>query len=407
MKILVVSFTFPPNKDGVSEAASVMAQGFLENGWEVEVLTEALETPRSPAAYDGLLIHEYRQSPGPAHEIVIGVEGISYAAFLRNGRWDVIIFHAYASTLRKVLPLLEGISTKKVFVSHGYNGLIWDRMPEFPYGIPSLIRRFLRSILMFRWIHRFDRVVYLSETADFQAFYDHWIALKAGYRGRRVIPNGVSLSVRGEAPAEFRLLHGIPPGAFMLLCVANYSDRKDQAYAARAFRKAAIPGSVLVFIGSRFNECSERFREEDRPYVEAGAPGTIIWLENQSRAVTLDALAASDLFLLSANHEAQPIVLLEAMREAKPWVARKAGCISTLEGGICVRSESEMAGAILRLKADTALRDSLGKAGRKAVESRYNRQAYTDAYISLVRELTESPAKLGNENRDLQPIHAT
>ena len=368
-----------------------MAQGFVENGWEVEILTEALDTSRSAADSEGLVIHEFKHSSGPAHEIVIGDEGISYADFLGSGRWDVIIFHAYSATLRQVLPLLAGIRCKKVFVSHGYNGLIWDRMPDFPYGIPSLIRRFLRSILMFRWIHRFDHVVYLSETADFQAFYDQWIALKAGYGGRRVIPNGVSLSVRGEAPAEFRLLHGIPPDAFMLLCVANYSDRKDQAYAARAFRKAAIPGSVLVFIGSRFNECSERFREEDRPYVEAGTPGTVIWLENQSRAATLDALAASDLFLLSANHEAQPIVLLEAMREAKPWVARNAGCISTLEGGICVGSESEMSGAILRLKADPALRESLGMAGRGAVESRYNRQAYTGAYISLLNEMAETP----------------
>lgn len=394
MRVLIVTFTYPPNKDGVAEAASAMAEGFAASGWRVEVLTESLQQTRRQSDITGIRFHEFTYSSGKSHDILIAGDIESYAEFLRSGDWDVIVFHAYSLTLRKVLPLIEGMSAKKVFVSHGYNGLIWDRMPEFPYGIPSLIRRFLRSILMFRWIHRFDRVVYLSETADFQAFYDHWIALKARYGGRRVIPNGVSLSVRGEAPAEFRLLHGIPPDAFMLLCVANYSDRKDQAYAARAFRKAAIPGSVLVFIGSRFNECSERFREEDRPYVGAGAPGTIIWLENQSRASTLDALAASDLFLLSANHEAQPIVLLEAMREAKPWIARKAGCIATMEGGVCVGSESEMSGAILRLKADTALRDSLGKAGRKAVESGYNRQAYTDAYISLVRELTESPAKL-------------
>jgi glycosyltransferase involved in cell wall biosynthesis len=394
MKILIITFTFPPNKDGVSEAASMMAQGYLENGWEVEILTEALETPRSLAAFEKLSIHEFTYSSEKSHDILIAGEVESYAEFLRSGDWDVIVFHAYSSTLWRALFLLDSIPAKKVFVSHGYSGLIWDRMPDFPFGIPSLLRRFFHSLLMFRWIHRFDRVVYLSESANFKAFYDHWIAQKAGYPGRRVIPNGVSLTSRGKAPGIFRCTHGIPESAFMLLCVANYSMRKDQGYAARAFRAAVIPDSVLVFIGSHFNEYSEQFRDEDLLRSEAGTSGTIIWLENQNRAATLDALAACDVFLLSANHEAQPIVLLEAMREAKPWIARKAGCIANMEGGVCVSSESEMSRAILLLKADPALRDSLGKAGRKAVESRYNRQAYTDAYISLVRELTESPAKL-------------
>jgi glycosyltransferase involved in cell wall biosynthesis len=388
MKILIISFTYPPNKDGVSEAASAMAQGLLEHGYRVEVLTESLEQRRSKIDDAGIFIHEFTYSSGNNHEIVICDDGGSYAEFLRSGNWDVIFVHGYFETLSQAMPVLDQIHARKVLVSHGYSGLIWDRMPNFPFGIPSLIRRFLRSLMMFYWIHCFDRVVYLSETADFQGFYDHWIASRCGYSGRRVIPNGVSLNVYGEAPDEFRRLHGIPADAFLLVSVANYSMRKDQGYSARAFRKAAIPGSVLVFIGSQFNESSDRFQEEDKPHAEEHSPGTVIWLEKQSRALTLDALAASDVCVLSASHEAQPIVLLESMRESKPWVARSAGCIASLEGGICVRSEREMADAFTLLYADTQLRDRLGREGRKAVESKYHRDAYVEAYVDLLREMT-------------------
>ena len=39
MKVLIVSFTFPPNKDGISEAAAAMTKGFLDRSWEVSVFT--------------------------------------------------------------------------------------------------------------------------------------------------------------------------------------------------------------------------------------------------------------------------------------------------------------------------------------------------------------------------------
>ena len=240
---------------------------------------------------------------------------------------------------------------------------------------------------MIQWMHDFNRIVYLSEQSDFHGFYDHLIAKATGYNGRRVIPNGIDLSERGDANSDFRLMHGIPEDAFVLLCVANYSPRKDQAHGARAFRKAAVPGAVLVFIGSEFNEHSRKFQAEDEVTSSAPHLGNIIWLEKQTREATLDAYAACDSFLLSAYHEAQPISLLEAMREAKPWIARKAGCIARMEGGICVKTENEMAAAIQSLAHDAGLRERLGQEGSYAVATRYNRQAYIESYRKLVEEL--------------------
>lgn len=388
MRVLIVSFTFPPNKDGVSEAAAAMAKGFIDCGWEVFVLTRITTPAREQLSWHGAELIEFDYG-GTLHklEVILQSGSLDYASFLKSRKWDVLVFHAYEGSLLCSLPHIRAIPGRKILVSHGYAALVWEKSQRFPYGLSGLCRRFFRSIAMIRWMRDFDRIVYLSEQADLHGFYDHFIAKATGYNGRRVIPNGIDPSDRGDPDSGFRRRHGIPGEAFVLLCVANYSPRKDQAYGARAFRKAAVPGAVLVFIGSEFNEHSRRFESEDSGNVSPASPGKIIWLEKQNRQATLDALATCDAFLLSAYHEAQPISLLEAMREAKPWIARKAGCIARMEGGICVKSEDEMADAIRRIATDLVLREKLGMEGLQAITTRYNRKTYTESYRKIVEEL--------------------
>jgi glycosyltransferase involved in cell wall biosynthesis len=198
----------------------------------------------------------------------------------------------------------------------------------------------------------------------------------------------VDPKLRGINPAGFREEHGISDKQIVFLCVANYSRRKDQGYAARAFRVAAIPNSVMIFIGSEFNNDSFRFKEEDNRLLFREKSGRIIWLEKIDRARTLDAIAACNVFVISSDHEAQPIALLEAMRESKPWIARDSGCISEMPGGVCVCTEAALAQQMVRLAAYPELQTQLGIQGREAVEKIYNRQRYIDSYCELVSEVT-------------------
>ena len=387
VKILIISFSFPPNKDGVSEAAAAMAFGFANRGWHVHVLTETTSPARKSDVCHGVRIFEFSSTGGKRPGMRILGGETSYTDFLLCGGWDLIVIHAYELALRLAIPLLKRIPCKKILVSHGYAALAWVWYPKFPFGLVGWLRSVKDSLLMSVWLRHFDRTVYLSQQADLRGFYDHFLAKASGYQGRRVIPNGIDLEERGKDPGGFRLRHGIAGDAFVFLCVANYSRRKDQGYGARAFRKAGIPGGVLVFIGSEFNEHARRFQEEDARCFGPDSQGRIIWLEKQSRESTLDAFAACDAFLLSANHEAQPIAILEAMREGKPWIARKAGCIASMEGGLCVNSVSAMAAAMVRLVSDSTLQQRLSHDGLKAVAIRYDRKAYVNSYCGLVEEL--------------------
>lgn len=246
---------------------------------------------------------------------------------------------------------------------------------------------------MARWMQQLDRVVYLSNQTDFSSLFDHWIAKKTSYRGRRVIPNGVDPTPHPCNSLAFREARRIPADAVVFLCVANYTKFKAQGYAAKAFRRAAIPHSVLVFIGSNYNLYSDLYQQEDALHQDA--PNRILWLEKQSRENTLDAFASCDVFVLSSKYETQPICLLEAMREAKPWIARNAGCIPEMPGGICVTSIAEMSDHMQRLAACATTRRQLGTEGRRAVESSYNQSHSTQSHCQLISEVAADASPRG------------
>jgi glycosyltransferase involved in cell wall biosynthesis len=243
---------------------------------------------------------------------------------------------------------------------------------------------------MLKWYKRLDRVVFLSPKVDGRAFYDHFLAKICRHKGIRIIPNGVDLpKLHSDQFAQsFLDRYGISGTKHLFLSVANYSWRKDQGFAVRAFREAAIPDSILVFIGSEFNECSAAFQESDSKAHTCSHGGRIVWLEKVDRENTLGAIQACDAFVLSANHEAQPIALLEAMSYGKPWIARTAGCIDLMEGGLCVKSVRSMAEAMRRLASSSQLCSRLGATGRLAVENNYNYTQYGHSYRSLLRELS-------------------
>jgi glycosyltransferase involved in cell wall biosynthesis len=384
MKILIASFTFPPNKDGVSEAAAVMTEGFLRRGWQVDVATSPAQPARQVMEWRGANIYEFSIRGGGRYNHPFEGDVTKYREFLMQGNWDAVIYHAYCWSILVVSDVLDRIRGKKIIVSHGYAALQWVRVPKFPWGLWSWTWSVFQAARMAFWLRRLDYAVYLSDRADFRGFFDHWLAKVTNYQGRRVIPNGVDPQERGTNPQAFRKEHGVSPDQFLFLCVANYSRRKDQGFAVRAFRNARLPNAVLIFIGSEFNEDSDRFQKEDAALSESDRVGKIIWLEGQSREDTLNAFAGCDAFVLSADHEAQPIALLEAMRESKPWIARDAGCIADMPGGICVKTESQMASAIKHLMIDSDIALKLGTTGRMAIENCYNRAAYVESYCALV-----------------------
>jgi len=75
------------------------------------------------------------------------------------------------------------------------------------------------------------------------------------------------------------------------------------------------------------------------------------------------------------------------MSFSRPWIARAAGCISEMPGGIVVQNTTAMAEAMLRLAKDSELRAKLGRSGFTAAQEVYNKNKTASSWIKLVEDL--------------------
>jgi glycosyltransferase involved in cell wall biosynthesis len=233
----------------------------------------------------------------------------------------------------------------------------------------------------------FDQLVVLSGISPSDWFYDRTLAERVGVQWS-VIPNGVyplDFTLEPSEPAGFRERHGIG-SAPIVLYVSNYDDRKNQAAAVRAFLSAAHSDAVLVLIGSELNDYAQQVQRLYRSLAPSGLP-RIIFLERQSRGSIVSAYCAANVFVCSSKWELQPLVVLDAMAASVPFISTDVGCVTEFPGGIVVRSESEMASAIAQLLGNDELRLNLGRAGRSAIESRYNWEMVGEQYEALLNRL--------------------
>lgn len=389
---VILTFTFPPNADGVAEAAKAMAVGLAERGWRVVVGTGHLAKRSDFTPWNNVEVRQFKVSGSPNLRVGIQGETREFKNFLMESDPDVLICHCWdmwpTTLAQKVFGRLRA---KKVLVSHGYTTHLWQKGPRFPWGFGYWAAAQYLSAQLPWTMRLYDRVVVLSPTPDCNRFFDHFVARMTGYRGLRVIPNGTEPEAIRAAPTDFRQRHGLPEG-FLFLSVANYSARKNQEMALRAFRKLVSAPATLCFIGSEFNEYSKHVKTLDVAENRGDTPNKVVFLEKLLRADILSAYASCDAFVLSAHAETQPIVLLESMAAGKPFISTDTGCVRDLPGGLVVQDVAEMTAAMASLISDNPMRTRLGAAGGAAVDATYTWEKVMDAHHEMLLELVGSAA---------------
>lgn len=382
MRVLVATFTYFPNIDGVAEAAGSMVKAFSGNGHDVYVAT--CSTDRYPG--DESRVSRFSICGSPVLFGGFRGETREYLDFIARLDPDVIVFHGWDTwPVEVAMGHLRTFRARSVLLSHGQSSHILNT------GIlPRGLWRWLRWLprvwsLPFR-IRRFDRVVFLSGKCDWGRFFDVSVARVTGARNVAIIPNGVPELPTG-ATGVFRERHSIGPGT-MFLCIANYSLRKNQGRALQAFAQADLADATLVFIGSELGSYGHRMVTLWQELLVAGARGRVLFLEGLQRSETLEALRDCDVKVLAADAETQPIVLLEAMAASKPFISTSTGCVEELKGGIIVENDAEMAKAMRRLAEGREEREQLGIEGRIDYEKHYNVDRTTQAWLQLLNELS-------------------
>jgi phosphatidylinositol alpha-1,6-mannosyltransferase len=181
--------------------------------------------------------------------------------------------------------------------------------------------------------------------------------------------------------------------ARLLLTVARLVPHKGQDVAIRAL--SLLPSDVrYLIVGDG----------DDRPRLEAiareaGVAQRVTFAGAQSDAEIAKAYAAADVYVgLSREEGVQAegfgISFIEAAASGVPSVAGNSGGVSSAvrdgETGILVppTEAAAAAAAIRRLLDDRALRDTMGRAARCAVESHYNWDRVAAETIAFVDEVS-------------------
>ncbi|MBC7979057.1 MAG: glycosyltransferase family 4 protein [Armatimonadetes bacterium] len=397
MRILITTFTYIPNKDGVAEACRTMSEGLARLGWDVSVATSMEHgnrlATREELPADAVKIMDFDLRPDPANGSAQQHEIRRYQNFVADGGFDLIVNQCWeVPTTRYLQPILPTLTAKRVMVSHGYglHVLIWQKRLTMGLGLWLRGLRFtLRNLP--KLIRSYDSILFLSPQKDMGRFFDHKLAGALRHPGIEVVANGIDLQSFESAPEEFRLRHGIGD-APMALCVANYCERKNQRLAVESFRQASIPGSVLVFIGSELNDYGKSTFAMDQILAGKHPNCRVIFLEKLSREETFAAFRECDFVLLTALAETQPIVLIEAMAAGKPWVSTNTGCVASMSGGIVCKGKTALSAAIRKILSDSNLRRSLGSAGRQEALLRHDAKKNIREFDRIFRKLVQLPS---------------
>ncbi len=385
MDILICTFSFPPQPGGVSHVADVQARGLAARGHRVTVAT-GHDPGRGQCPFpEGLEVVEFRVSGNAHPRSRYSGEIGRYLDFVGAFRGDVICCHCWQTwPMDLAVRAFPSTPARKALVSHGVSAnsrIGWPRtLPSWLLWRPYVWRE------MPRILRAFDRVVMLSGRADRDRFYDRLLADRLGYRDITLIPNGVDLRAHQEALSDFRERFGIDTSRMVLL-VGAYYGLKNHRMALEAFLEARPEDATLVFIGPERNAYSAALERRWQAAKEGFPSCRVVCLDRLAREDILSAYRAADLYLCASRTEYFPLVVLDAMASATPFISTDVGCVGDLPGGVVVRTQSGMAGAVRELLGDEGRRRSLGAAGRAACESTYNWPRVIDAYETLFETL--------------------
>lgn len=198
------------------------------------------------------------------------------------------------------------------------------------------------------------------------------------------LPNGVDTAKFAEGDgAAFRVAHGIPADAFLALNIGRIDEQKNQLLLLRAFEvfRRQVPRARLMLIGP---ETRPAYAEQLRRYIgEHGLTDSVTitpGLRNDDPAL-VNALHASDAFVLPSVHEPFGIVVLEAWSAGRPVIASNVGGLRTLvrheETGLLFDPNAndaveQLCNALHRLEGDRPWAAALGHAGRSEANARYD-----------------------------------
>lgn len=236
---------------------------------------------------------------------------------------------------------------------------------------------------------RIDHVLALTET-ELSEVTDLWA--RFGKRQKpatfSVIPNGVHLEDFIDLPPadHFRRRHGLG-NAPTVLFLGRLQARKGVDVLVRAFQRAKVEHARLLIVGPDEGALSTA-------RALAAGDSRIVCTGYLGSSERLEALAASDIFVLPARGEGLSMALLEALASGLPAII-SPGCnmpeVEDAAAGFVTDATADAVAVKLReLLVDANMRARMGMAARQLVADRFTWDRIAIQLDSVYRQLLKT-----------------
>jgi glycosyltransferase involved in cell wall biosynthesis len=184
---------------------------------------------------------------------------------------------------------------------------------------------------------------------------------------------------------------GFPEHALILTCVGVALPEKGQLHLLKAFAAISgkFPDARLLLVGAQHGRYA--------PALQAAAVQLAITDKVRITPIRSDVariLHASDVAVVTPLQEVSLLAIMESMAAGKPVIATRVGGIPEVvthrDTGLLVppADVGALAKALADLLGNTWMRVRMGKAGRRAVEERFNTDAAVGRLLEVYERLT-------------------
>ena len=359
VKCLILTSEYPPSIGGVGNAAAAFAKEMSARGWVIEIVTgSVLEHHQKEEAPQGT-IHRLCLNGDASYWNPFSGELARFEALLADFSPDVAVIHGWQGWCVEAVPRLHSAKIPIVLQSHGFgmHRVPWHLRP--PFGLKAWAGHVPFILRLPNFIQNLYALSVLSKEPRLLTGFDHWVGSRFRCQNVVTIPNGVEKIE--SSPLEFFENCPFAVNKHVVLCVANYCDRKNQLLALDVARRNKKENIFFAFIGGEKNAYYGKLEKRTKAW---GLEKCVALFYGVSRSFTESAIQACDIALMTSKWEMQPLFLLEAMSASKPWVSTSVGCVSELQGGIIsTTSANALRSHLNKLLQERKLRNSLGKAG--------------------------------------------
>ena len=355
---------------------------------------------RKVSKYNGINIKEFNIKGSYVH----GIQGkvSDYQNFVLGDKFDVIMIKAAQGwTIDALIPILNKIKTRKVFIPCGFSALYDPYYSEYYNIMPDVLRQFDHLIF------------YASDYRDINFAREHNI------KNFSIIPNGAS-EIEFSVPKEsdFRERLNIKKNSFVILTVGTFTGGKGQYELAKAFQIANFEQPTTLILNGNQPSAGPRLKTTVliKQYFKLGLRSMLkqiirdllftfgireklpkrdwtdiakevnneesnknIIITDLQRQDVIQAFLNSDLFVFASNIEYSPLVLFESAAAGLPFITVPVGnakeiinwtnggvlCPAPINGNGRINVDPQiLAGEIMKLANDPEKRKQLGKEGK-------------------------------------------